>query len=54
MLLRVNLLPMNPNKQKNFTPAGLQPGMKGSSGRQIRPEHLVVRAKQRCWAKFKL
>lgn len=42
MLLRVNVLPMSPNKQKKFTLAGLRPGTKGSSGSQIRPEHLPV------------
>lgn len=34
-LLGVNFLPMNPNKQKNFTLAGLCPGTQGSSGSQI-------------------
>lgn len=54
MLLRVNFLPMSPNKQKNFMLAGLRPGTKGSSGSRIRPEHLLVGAERRCWAKFKL
>lgn len=54
MLLRVNVLPMSPNKQKNFTLAGLRHSTKGSSGSRIRPEHLLVGAEWRCWEKFKL
>lgn len=53
MLLRVNFLPISPNKQKNFTLAGLCVGTKGSSGSQIGSERLLIMTERRCWAKFK-